>query len=93
MFQGGMRDYLLPQTTLSNCTNLEGYGTGGQLNICFQSVPKNIPVQPQQICSLLTMATKYYGGFEMNLRYDIFNIFQSTIWLGRPSETIRITGS
>jgi len=58
IFQGGMCDYLLPQTTLSNCTNLEGYGTGGQPNICFKSVPKNISVQLMEICSLFTMATK-----------------------------------
>jgi hypothetical protein len=39
------------------------------------------------------MAMKYYSGFEMDLRYDIFDIFSSTIWLEGPSETIRITGS
>jgi hypothetical protein len=37
-FQCGMCDYLLPQTTLSSCTDLEGYGIGGQPNICFKSV-------------------------------------------------------
>lgn len=85
--------YLLPQTALSSCTNLEGYGTGGQPNICFKSVPKSISVQFMQIHCLFKMAMKYYSGFEMDLRYDIFDIFSSTIWLEGPSETIRITGS